>query len=340
MRAPAQVEVIGGGPAGSAAALAALAEGSAVTIYEKARFPRHKVCGEFLSPEAGPILESLGLWPAFLDARPAGIARAVLYLRGRAKRIPLPEPAHGLSRAALDQLLLEGALRRGAECRTERRRPEASCEGALVLAHGRRTRARAGSRLFGFQAHFRGAGSQPLDDAVELHFLDGGYVGLSPVEDGALNVCGLAREELLREHEFRPEALLPADLALRLGRLARSSDWLRTGPLVFRDQFADRSGAYLAGDALGFVDPFTGSGILAALATGALAGRAASRGLELESYRAECRRALAGQHRVASALRGLIGSRLTEGLARWIPGGLLYRLTRPREGKSGRGERI
>ena len=94
------------------------------------------------------------------------------------------------------------------------------------------------------------------------------------------------------------------------------------------DQY--RAGVYLAGDALGFVDPFTGSGILAALLTGRLAGEAASRGLAFEDYYAQCRRMLRRQYRVASALRGMLGSGLTANLARWIPGSLLYRLTRPR----------
>jgi flavin-dependent dehydrogenase len=56
-----RITVIGGGPAGCAAALAAMSEGSAVTLYEKSRFPRHKVCGEFLSPELVPALESLAV---------------------------------------------------------------------------------------------------------------------------------------------------------------------------------------------------------------------------------------------------------------------------------------
>jgi flavin-dependent dehydrogenase len=322
MGAPGRVEVIGGGPAGSAAALAALAEGSPVTIHEKALFPRHKVCGEFLSPEIAPILEALDLWPAFAAARPARIARAVLHLRGREKHFRLPEPAYGLSRFALDELLLREAVRRGADLRTERRKPGPSADTTLVVAHGRQAPSRAGARLFGFKAHCAG----PADEAVELFFFDGGYVGLSPVEHGAVNVCGLAREESLRACGFRPEELLPA----RLRGLERRFEWLLTGPLVFRNEFQSCADVYLAGDALGFVDPFTGSGILAAMLTGRLAGQAASRGLACEEYYAHCRRTLRRQYRVASALRGMLGAGLSASLARWIPGSLLYRLTRPR----------
>jgi flavin-dependent dehydrogenase len=330
MSTPARVEVIGGGPAGAAAALAALAEGASVRLHEKARFPRHKVCGEFLSPEIEPLLDALGLLPQFQAAGPARITRAVLHLRGREKHFRLPEPAFSLSRAALDGLLLGEALRRGAQLSSERRKPEPRAGEALVLAHGRAAPRRPGSRLFGFKAHFAAADPRAFEEAVELYFFAGGYAGLSPVEQGAVNVCGLAPEEALRAAGFRPEGLLPAALLARLAPLERRFDWLLTGPLVLESEFQSRADAYLAGDALGFVDPFTGSGILSALATGRLAGQAASRGRPFEEYYAQCRRTLRRQYRVAAALRGMLGSGFSESLARWIPGRLLYRLTRPR----------
>jgi 2-polyprenyl-6-methoxyphenol hydroxylase-like FAD-dependent oxidoreductase len=100
VRGSSRITVIGGGPAGCAAALAASSEGSAVTLYEKSRFPRHKVFGEFLSPELRPPLESLGLWSGFLAAGPARIPRAVLHRGTHSKRFMLPEP-HTLSAATL-----------------------------------------------------------------------------------------------------------------------------------------------------------------------------------------------------------------------------------------------
>jgi flavin-dependent dehydrogenase len=330
MGAPCKVEVIGGGPAGSAAALAALSEGSAVTIFEQSSFPRHKVCGEFLSPEIAPLLDSLGLWPAFEAARPARIVRAVLHTGGREKRFRLPEPAYGLSRSALDGLLLGEALARGARLRNERAKPFARADTALVLAHGRQAPARAGARFFGFKAHFRPPASESLAEAVELFFFEGGYAGLSTVEDGIWNVCGLAPEAALRSSGFRPEALLPEGLLARLAPCAQAFEWLTTGPLVFRNEFREHADFYLCGDALGFVDPFTGSGILSALLSGRLAGRAASRGSPRAEYYSDCRRTLRRQYRVASALRGMLGANFANSMARWVPKSLLYRLTQPR----------
>lgn len=320
-----RISVIGGGPSGCAAALSALSEGASVTIYEKSRFPRHKVCGEFLSAEIGAVLEDLGLWPAFSMARPARLTYAVLNIGTRRKRFPLPEPAWSLSRYALDDLLLRETVTRGADLKCVPALGGELAGQPVVVAHGRQTPTKRGARLFGFKAHFRG----PVDQAVEMFFFRGCYIGVSPVEGGMVNVCGLAPEELLRQNGFRPEALFSSELRARLKPLEPMFDWLVTGPLVFRDNFRENRGVYLAGDAAGFVDPFTGSGILAALITGRLAGQAAARSVPCEQYGALCRRILSRQYRVASTLRSLLGAGLAENLAQLVPGSWLYRLTRP-----------
>src|SRR5438445_9339037 len=145
---PHPVTVIGGGPAGCAAALAALAEGAAVTLYEKSRFPRHKVCGEFLSPEIVSVLEALHAGPAFIAARPQRLTRVVLHFRSSRKSFRLPEPAYSLSRFSLDRLLLQEAAQRGAELRTEAiKLPDAPSQ-PTVVAHGRQTPTPKGQRLF------------------------------------------------------------------------------------------------------------------------------------------------------------------------------------------------
>ncbi|HBY63574.1 MAG TPA: hypothetical protein DEH78_27430, partial [Solibacterales bacterium] len=99
---------------------------------------------------------------------------------------------------------------------------------------------------FGFKAHFVG----PANDAVELYFFRGGYVGVNPVEGGVTNVCGLCDERLLPPDSVIER--LPA-LRRRLEGMTQEFAWLHTGPLVFRHRFDESS--YLAGDALSFVDP-------------------------------------------------------------------------------------
>ena len=118
----AELVVIGGGPAG--ATLAALAAGAGVrtVLVERARFPRDKVCGEFLSAEGCRVLERLGLEPALRRAGALPIEACRLSAaEGPVLELPLPDlgsngrQALGLSRARLDALLLSAAAARGVE---------------------------------------------------------------------------------------------------------------------------------------------------------------------------------------------------------------------------------
>jgi menaquinone-9 beta-reductase len=317
------IRILGAGPAGAAAALAALDQGRAVELCEKSRFPRHKVCGEFLSPEVSGVLERLGAGREFAAANPARIHRLVLHFGTRARTCTLPETALGLSRYALDHLLLEAAKARGAVVVREfgEERPD-------VIATGRAGLAPKGKRLFGFKAHFRG----PIADAVELFFFSGVYVGINVVEDGVTNVCGLAPEPFLRARGFDFDAILAASepLAERVRPLARSMEWLAVGPVTFAGGFRSAAGPYRAGDALGFVDPFTGTGILNALLTGRVAGMAAARGTTSAEYEETCRRALARPVGVAALFRKALQSGWIDFVAPCLPAELLYRLTRPR----------
>ena len=321
------ITIVGAGPAGCAAALAVLREGRSPRIFEKSPFPRHKVCGEFLSPETAAILEELGAGSASQELKAARLARIHLFLGSSEKKWSLPEPAWGVSRFALDHLLLSHAVRNGAEMIRE---PAADPHSPVILAHGRHEPSRRGPRLFGFKAHFRG----PIDDSVDLFFFSNCYVGVSAVEAGNTNVCGLAPENLLRASKFEIEPVLSrsAPLWRRLNGLTRTMDWLITGPLIFRDYFhsSPQEGRYPAGDALGFVDPFTGSGILAALLTGRMAGLAAARSIPAAEHVRECRKVLLRQYEVAGVLRRAIQSGAAEWLAPWIPGRWLFQLTRPR----------
>lgn len=327
------VHIIGAGPAGSAAAIAARSAGRPVLLFEKSRVPRHQVCGEFLSPEISTVLDQLGLWQDFLRAGPAPIHRLVLHFGTRTLRSKIPGCAFGLSRYRLDRLLLDQAVALKATVkRALSPSPAALREaaaGPVVLAGGRYAIAPPGDRLFGFKAHFQGPG----DDAVELFFFSGGYVGVSPVEGGTTNVCGIAPEQVLRAHHFQIDSLLRSSdpLTERLRPLSRSMKWLVTGPLVFGRRTDSSLGdfVYPAGDALGFIDPFTGSGILNALTTGWMAGLAAARENPSPLYLQQCRRALARPFQVAALFRAALRKGWADHLAPLVPVHMLFRLTRP-----------
>jgi len=318
-----RIDILGGGPAGSSAALAALREGAGVRVIEKSRFPRHKVCGEFLSPEIAPELERLGALDAFLAASPARVCRTALHFGKRTKSSRLPDPAFGLSRYTFDMLMLDQARAAGAEVSTE------THESPLIVATGRRASPTTrGQRLFGFKAHFEG----PTDDAVELYFFDRCYVGVSCIEAGKTNVCGLAPESFLSRFGFEYDSIVmqcPA-LADRLRPLQRATQWFSTGPLQYGQAFSNAGGAYPAGAALSFVDPFTGSGLLAAVRSGAMAGKAAAIGQPVDEYLRDCRASLRQPFHVAGVLRRALEGGWAERLAPLAPSRLLFALTRPK----------
>lgn len=321
-----RIAILGAGPAGSAAALSGLSHGAGVELIDKSRFPRHKVCGEFLSPEIQIVLERLGVWNRFIERGPARISRMVLHFGSKSVRTPLPERGFGLSRFAFDSMLVDAAIERGAVLR----RASESGGTPLVIATGRSAVGARGNRLFGFKAHFEG----PQDDAVELFFFGGCYVGLNSVESGITNVCGLGPEQDLRRFDFDVDALVASCAALRerTTSLRRVIPWMHVGPLVFRNELHHPRGSetYVCGDALSFVDPFTGSGLLSAVITGDVAGRYAAEALPVHDYVAECRRKLQKPFLVSSLFRTVARQPWAGHVAAAIPGTLLFRWTRPR----------
>ena len=318
--------MVGGGPAGAIAGIEACILGGKVQIVEKSKFPRHKVCGEFISPEIAPVFQRLGIWDAFLDQQPACIRRMELHFGAKSKISRLPEPAFGLSRFAYDHFLQNEAWLSGADIVSK---PDGE-PAHLIQASGRRASNAGvhGKRIFGFKAHFTG----PATDAVELYFFRGCYVGLNCVEGGLTNVCGLGPEHILSQVNFEIDELIQSCPALsaRLTPLSRAMKWLHIGPLVFENRFDLDSGAYLAGDALSFVDPFTGSGLLSAAITGELAGRHASQGTPHALHLKSCRKALSKPFEVSAIFRAVARTSWAGHLAGFVPSEWLYRLTRPR----------
>ena len=320
-QASSEITILGGGLAGSAAALSALRQGAPARICERSRFPRHKVCGEFLSPEIQIPLEECGVWDRFLCARPARIRRMVLNFGAREKAGLLPDPAWGLSRFALDDLLLNAALEQGAI-------RVGSIVNPVIDASGRSSGAPKGQRLFGFKAHYTG----PTDDAVELYFFRDGYVGINCVENGMTNVCGIAPEWMLTRVHFEIDEMLARmdTLRARLAPLNRTMRWMHVGPLVFGNRLRDCGGSYIAGDALSFVDPFTGSGMLCALLTGTLAGRHAAEARPVSEYIAAAKYMLGSAFSVSSFFRSVAKTGYAGLLASLVPSRVLFAATRPR----------
>ena len=220
------VIIAGGGPAGASAAIHLSTRGARVLLAEQKKFPRAKLCGEFISPECALHFERLGVADQILSARPARLTETVFYSR-RGKSVGVPSAwfgpsgiALGLSRAEMDERLLRRASEAGAHVREDTQVTnllfdDAAVNGVVVKQGGResryhapvtldatgRTRAlarrveRSGSNLHraplvAFKAHL--ADTSVAAGACEIYFYRGGYGGLSSIENGLSNLCFIA----------------------------------------------------------------------------------------------------------------------------------------------------
>src|SRR5215813_13748627 len=106
--------VVGGGPAGSAAAITAARHGARVLLLERGRFPRHKVCGEFVSAESLHVLSEL-LCPEkqALLTEALRISQARIFVDGKILAAPVDPPAASIARLELDAALWQSAEQAG-----------------------------------------------------------------------------------------------------------------------------------------------------------------------------------------------------------------------------------
>ena len=112
----AETLIVGGGPAGAALGVRLGLAGREVLLLERLAGPNDKVCGEFLSPETSPFFRTVGI---DLRALGAETIRGVrLATHSIIAEVPLPQPAHSLSRKVLDEALLERASAAGVMKRT------------------------------------------------------------------------------------------------------------------------------------------------------------------------------------------------------------------------------
>src|SRR5215471_7506024 len=115
--------IVGGGPAGSAAATVMAQAGLRALLLEEKRMPRHKVCGEFITPECFPTLRRLGVFDSVRNAGSQEIEQLRLNdINGRMLQVPISDISRGarwalgLSRSRFDQILFDRAKEAGAVC--------------------------------------------------------------------------------------------------------------------------------------------------------------------------------------------------------------------------------
>lgn len=303
------VIIAGAGPAGSSLAIRLAQTGRSVLLIEKSSFPRPKLCGEFISPECLPCFAELGMLEK-IDLAGCNLKQTAFYSNGgRSVAVPSEwfrdgSAAVGLSRAVMDNLLLERARDAGTEVmpgtevaaitdvdlttrsvRVKRHGSETEfTTGLLIDATGR---ARAVSRIaapmkamradfVAFKNHFTNV--ELAKETCEIYSYRDGYGGCLRVENDLYNLCFIVRASAVKRFGGNADQVMQKVVksnkraAVTLIDAKTAADWLAVPISRYgRAELAPAEGILAIGDAGAFIDPFTGSGILMALESAKIA---------------------------------------------------------------------
>lgn len=344
MSEPKCVEIAGGGLAGLSLGIGLRARGVPVRVIEAGVYPRHRVCGEFISGVTDDELRALGIEDLLENAK-RHLSTIWFDEGGELMRGDLPEAARGVSRFSLDLRLVERLRELGGEVLTGSRFEGASGgrEG-LVLATGR---LRRDSKWLGLKAHYL---NLPLEAGLEVHVTGKGYVGMTEVEGGRVNVCGLFERGEALGAGGRGGAVVRAVREAGLGDLANRLEAANvdersvTGVKQFLLGWQPRAGVdeLRLGDQAAMIPPFTGNGMsmafqgaldavepLVAWSKGRMVWRAA-----VGEVRKACGKRFRARLRWSWLLHGLLlsrgGRQICVGLVRqgWLPFESIYRRVR------------
>jgi flavin-dependent dehydrogenase len=355
--------IVGGGPAGAAAAITLARSGAAPLLIDRNREAPDQLCGGFLGWDALAALRTLGIDPEALGARP--IHRVRLIAHGTTVEASLPFAAAGLSRRTLDAALLDGAAQAGAgiergvivrsidpAARTIRvdGGDEIAAEtlflatGKHDLRGGARPREAGGSDpAVGLRTRLTPSPAlcAALAGTIELHLFRHGYAGLLLQEDGAANLClsvarsrfvaaGGTGEGLLANLRDAPR------LAARFGEATAHTPWQAVAAVPYGWRAREtHPGVFRLGDQAAVIASLAGDGVAIALASGRLAADHHLRGRHdaAADYQRTFASIAARPLGVAGSLRRVGESAAAPGLLATfgrLPGlaGLLARLTR------------
>ena len=263
------VAIGGGGLAGLSLGIALRQTRTPVILHEAGMYPRHRVCGEFISGVSPAVLEALGIADLVQDAK-RHFASLWYFRERKVFGAPLPS-ALGISRFTLDDRLagrfreLGGILKEGSRIK-EKSGPGIVWCGGRIPTRG---------RWLGLKCHVSGLN---LNADLEMHLGANGYIGLAKIPDGKVNVCGLFRcePELAGKGIQTLERYLHAGgLEGIAGRISSAQvdegSFLGVAGFCLGRQSTNDDSILALGDAWGMIPPFTGNGMSMAFESAAIA---------------------------------------------------------------------
>lgn len=258
---PKEIYIIGGGIAGLSLGIALLREGIKVTLYEAGPYPRHRVCGEFICGVRAQTLNNLGVLHHLVDSEHCRSVKWTIREETVLER-DLPQIAFGMSRYLLDFRMARQFRKLGGRLLENTRYLQEERLEGRVWAVGRRLEKE--SPWLGLKLHCE---NLVLEADLEMHLGKDAYIGLSRIEDGMVNVCGLFKKRpdvKARKDELLLQYLQSCGLQriadrVRLGKPDVSSvigvsgiEFSKAAPLLDRLSL---------GDQFAIIPPFTGNGM-------------------------------------------------------------------------------
>jgi menaquinone-9 beta-reductase len=286
-----EVTIIGGGLAGLIAGIHLSKIGIKVLIIEKNSYPKHKVCGEYISNEVLPYFKSIEIDIESLN--PTKISKLHFSSRnGKSIFTNLPLGGFGISRYVLDEFLYKKALSNG--CKIIQENVEniifndnefhitttnsLNFKSKIVIgAYGKRSNIdqklnrkfiNLKSPWLAVKAHYSGTFKY---DLVGLHNFNGGYCGVSKVEDNKINICYLADYNTFKQHknieEYQKNIVSKNPI---LNDIFQNSTLIFDKPLTisqisFEQKNAIENHVLMIGDTAGLIHPLCGNGMAMAI---------------------------------------------------------------------------
>ena len=314
------ITIVGGGLAGLTLGIGLRQRGAPVTVWETGHYPRHRVCGEFISGRGQAALARLGLLEG-LNRAGANAATSAAFFTTNTKIAarPLPQPAMCLSRFILDDWLAREFQRLGGELRVGSRWAGEFAMGVVRATGHRAEPADHGWRLFGLKVHAHGVA---LDADLELHFLPAGYVGLCRLSGGEVNICGLFRSAVTvpdLAHRWLDWLRGPIGSVLHsrlVGAQLDNHSFCSVAGLSLQHQRATDRSECCIGDALTMIPPMTGNGMSMAFESAEIATPPLAKFSHGEMVWAEA------QREIAQTCDTVFASRLR--WATWLQGALFF----------------